>query len=366
MLDCPVVGWRRRETPAETFAALARASAELGLDRWDGYGAGGPVERLEAEVAALLGKPAAVFFVSGGMAQQAALRTWCDRRGSTRVALPDLSHQLRHEQDGPRLLQGFRFEWLTQGREAPTAEHVRALPTGLGAVQVELPLREAGCLLPSWDELVGVSQACRDLGVPLHFDGARLWEAQPYWDRPLAEIAGLADSVYVSFYKGLGGLAGAAVVAEADVADELRLWRTRMGGTLYRMTPYAVGALVGLRDRLPEMAAVAGWARDLAAALVGRGLRVTPDPPHTATFQVAAEVEPDLVTERLIELMAREGVLPCFPFSASADVPGFAFTEVAVHEEALRHDPEVVAGWFAELVAPRRAPRGDAASAQPT
>ncbi|MEI5675663.1 MULTISPECIES: threonine aldolase family protein [unclassified Nocardioides] len=353
MLACPVVGWRRREAPASAFAALARASADLGLDRWDGYGAGGPVERLETEVAELLGKPAAVFFVSGVMAQQATLRTWCDRRGSTRVAIPDLAHQLHHEQDGPRLLHGFRFEWLTQGREVPTAARVRALPAGLGAVQVELPLREAGCLLPSWEELVGVSEACRELAVPLHVDGARLWESQPFWDRPLAEVAGLADSVYVSFYKGLGGLAGAAVATEPDVADELRQWRTRMGGTLYRMTPYAVSALVGLRDRLPEVPSYVERARDLAAALVERGLRVAPDPPHTNTFQVSAEVEPDLVTERLIGLMAREGVLPCFGWSASADVPGHAVAEVAVHEEALRHDPAVVAGWFAELVAPR-------------
>lgn len=346
---CPVVGWRRRETPASTFAALAGVSEELGLDRWDGYGEGGPVERLEAEVAELLGKPAAVFVVSGVMAQQAVLRTWCDRTGSRRVAIPDLAHQLQHEQDGPRLLHDFRFEWLTRGAVAPSAAGLEALGPGLGAVQVELPLRHAGCLLPTWDELTGLSAACRERGVPLHVDGARLWESQPFYDRPLAEIAGLADSVYVSFYKGLGGLAGAAVAADEDVVAEVRRWRARMGGTIYRMTPYAVAALAGLRDRRPLMGEYVAWARALAAALVERGLSVRPDPPHTNTFQVSAVVDPDLVTQRLIDLMAAEGVLPCFPWWPSADAPGVAIGEIAVHEEALRHDPERVADWFAAL-----------------
>src|SRR4051794_38430833 len=109
-----------RRSPAEELAALAAASEELGLE-WDTYGEGGAVEVLEAQLAELLGKPAAAFFVSGVMAQQAVLRVWCERQGSLRVALPDLSHLLKHENDGPRLLQGFRFEHLTAGRRTAPA-----------------------------------------------------------------------------------------------------------------------------------------------------------------------------------------------------------------------------------------------------
>ena len=180
------VVWHAQRGPAETMRLLADAAEELGIDEWDRYGEGGAVERLEAEVAELLGKPAAVFFVSGIMAQQAALRVWCERRRSQRVAIPDLSHQLRHETDGPRLLQGFRFETLTEGWETATAESLRAIPghRDLGAVQLELPLREAGCLLPTWEELTAFSEAARELGVPFHVDGARLWESQPFFDQP--------------------------------------------------------------------------------------------------------------------------------------------------------------------------------------
>ena len=343
------VVWHPRVSPAETFAALAEACSELGIEEWDGYGERGPVAVLEQEVAELLGKPAGVFFVSGNMGQQAALRVWCERRGSLRVALPDLAHQLHHEADGPRVLQGFRFEMLTSGRRTATAADLRALPEGLGAVQVELPLREAGCLLPSWEDLAEVSASARERGIPLHMDGARLWESQPFYDRPLAEIAAVADTVYVSFYKGLGGLAGAVVVGDPDVAAELRTWRTRMGGTIFRMTPYAVSALVGLRTHLPQMGEYVEWARSLAAELVERGLTVEPHPPHTNTFQVFAAGDADVVTERVVAFMEKESVVPSGAWR-TAEVPGMTMTEVTAHSAALAHDPATVAAWYADFV----------------
>lgn len=343
------VVWHPRTRPGDVLAELGRACEELGIDEWDSYGSGGAVTRLEEEVAELLGKPAAVFCVSGTMAQQSMLRVWCERRGSRRVAIQDLSHLLHHENDGPRLMHDLRFEPLTEGRRTATADDLRGMVPGLGAALVELPLRDAGCLAPPWEELVALSEAARELGVPLHVDGARLWEVQPGYDRSLAEIAGLADSVYVSFYKGLGGPAGAAVVGEADAMTELRAWRQRMGGQLYRLTPYAVAALVGLRDRLPQMGAYAAWARSFAAELVGVGLRVNPDPPHSNTFEVFAEADLDAVKERLAIVMERERVQPCHTWRATG-VPGVVTTEFTAYDAALGHDPARVARWYAEVV----------------
>lgn len=341
------VFWHARRTPAQVLRDVADAAAELDVG-WDRYGEDGPVALVEAQVAELLGKPAAAFFPSGVMAQQAALRVWCDRSGSRRVALPDLSHLVRHEDDGPRRLHGFEVEHLTTGRVTPTAGDLHRLSPGLGAALVELPLRDAGCLLPPWEDLVALSEAARDLGVPLHADGARLWESQPFYDRPLAEVAALFDTVYVSFYKGLEALAGAALAGPEDVVEEARRWRKRMGGTLFHLTPYAVSALTGLRDRLPRMPEYVLWARALAAELTRRGLRVTPDPPHTNTFRVHAAADPDAVMERAIAFMERERTTPCGAWFPS-EVPGFALTEVAVHDAALAHDPARVADWLAEV-----------------
>ena len=342
------VFWHPARTPAEVFTSLAKAADELGVTEWDLYGDGGAVTTLEDEVAALLGKDAAVFVPSGIMAQQAVLRVWCDRSGVRRVAIPDLSHLLVHEADGPRLLHGFEFEQLTTGREVATATHLADVPGRLGAAMVELPLRDAGCLLPTLTELQELSAAALQRGVPLHFDGARLWEAQPFYDVPLAELAALADSVYVSFYKGLGALPGAAVAADADVVEEVRLWRKRMGGTLNRLTPLALSALVGLRDRLSHAAEELAWARVFAAELPAHGLRVHPGTPHTCVFEVYADAPADQVNERLLDLVRRTGVGVSPPWR-DGDMPGTSVCEVSCYGQALEHDPAQVAGWFGEL-----------------
>jgi threonine aldolase len=331
------------------LAALAAAAEELGIEEWDAYGERGPVAMLEREVAELLGKPAAVFFPSGVTAQQVMLRVWCDRRASRRVAIPDLSHLLVHEEDGPRLLHGFRFEPLTRGPRTTTAADLDAITGRLGAVFVELPLRDAGCRLPTWEELVALSEAARSREVPLHVDGARLWESQPFYDRPLAEITALADSVYVSLYKGLGGLAGAVLAGGEDELAEARTWRRRMGGTLYRMSPYAVSGLVGLRAHRPRMGEYVAWAGRLARELTERGLGIRPDPPHTNTFHLFLPGEVDAIRQRVLELMERE--LVDLPWGwRPADTPGFAMTEVTILSGALALDPAEVAGWFAGLV----------------
>jgi threonine aldolase len=342
------VFWHAKRTPAEALREVADAADDLGIDEWDVYAEKGAVARVEAEVAELLGKPAAALFPSGIMAQQAALRVWCDRSGSRRVAIPDLSHLLKHEDDGPRRLHGFEFDLLTVGPVTAKADDVRRLSPGLGAVLIELPLRDAGCLLPPWEELNALSEAARELGVPLHADGARIWESQPYWGKDLSEIGGLVDSIYVSFYKGLEALAGAALAGPEDVVAEARLWRHRMGGTLFHLTPYAVSALAGLKERLPRMGEYAAWARSLAAELTRHGLKVNPDPPHTNSFLLYAESTSEQIVERKIAFMEREKVEPCGGWWDSP-VPGVAMTELAAHDAALTHEPAQVATWIAEI-----------------
>ena len=92
----------------------------------------------------------------------------------------------RFERDGRQLdcLAGLRILDIGCGAGILSEPLAR-----LGAAMVELPLRDAGCLLPTWDELVELSTAARERGVPLHADGARIWESVPHWDRSLAQAA---------------------------------------------------------------------------------------------------------------------------------------------------------------------------------
>jgi threonine aldolase len=336
-------------SPAQAFADLARSCAELGLEEWDVYGESGPVARLESELVELFGVEAAAFFPSGIMAQQVALRVHTDRSGCRRVALPDLSHLLQHEDDGPRLLHGLEMSLLTRGFETPAARHLEAIPGRLGAVLAELPLRDAGCLLPTWDDLAELSRACRARGVALHFDGARIWESQPWFGRPLPEIAALADSLYVSFYKGLGGLAGAALLGPGDFIAEARLWRRRQGGTVYHLTAEAVSALVGLHDRLPVIADTVAWARALAAELPPF-ITVQPGVPHTNQFLAYAAGDADAVNERLLALIEERRIgLPAWH---AAQEPGRISTEFTVSCAALKLPPAEMAALVAAVVSP--------------
>jgi len=347
-------------TPAQVLRALADAAEDLGLasgtaDDWDVYDDGGAVALLEAQVRDLLGMEDAAFFPSGVMAQQAALRVHTDSTGSARVAIPDLSHLLVHEEDGPRLLHHFRFEPLTRGAQAPSRAALDALPGRLGAVLVELPLREAGCLLPTWDALVDVSDACRERGVPLHVDGARLWESMPWFGHTAAEVAALVDTVYVSFYKGLGGQAGSVLAGRRAVIAEARLWRRRAGGTIYHQTAEALSALVGLRDLLPGIPARVAWARafaeqvmlsaapgsprdeDGAGALTrpgAGGVALRPGVPQTNQFLVHAHGEADDLNRRTAWLTEDAGVAFCAPWRA-ADELGRSWTEIAVGPGAI-------------------------------
>ncbi len=334
-------------SPAQAFADLARACEELGVETWDYYGEGGAVQRLESEVTEIFGVEAAAFFPSGVMAQQAALRTHTDRAGNRRVALPDLSHLLVHEEDGPRILHDLEICFLTRGSEAPAARHVEAIPGRIAAVLVELPLRDAGCLLPTWDDLVKLSQACRARETALHFDGARIWESQPWFDRPLPEIAALAESMYVSFYKGLDGLAGAALLGPADFVAEARLWRRRLGGAICRMTAEAVSALVGLRDQLPLLGEAVAWARAFAAELPS-SVTVQPGMPHTSHFKVYAVADADVVNERVLALIEERRIgLPAWH---PAREPGRITTEFVVTGAALGLDPAEIAALVGSAI----------------
>lgn len=315
----------------------------------DRYGRGDVIRAVEAEVATRLGRPSALFVIKGVIAQQAALRVWTDRRAAPAVALHPLSHIDLDEAGAYERLHGLRAVRL--GRHRPfTAADLEGVKERLGAVVVELPLRRAGHLLPSWDELVAISDWCRSHEVPLHLDGARLWESAPGLGHSPAEIAALADSVYVSFYKGLGGLGGCVLLAPAEVLAEASVWVTRHGGSLFAAFPYALAALEGLRTELPRMEGHHRRAAGLAAALAAAdGVDVVPDPPHTNAFQVHLAAAPEAVAAAVARTARDTGVWLADRVAATAR-PGAAMIEVTVGPSTADVPDEEAAALIAGLI----------------
>lgn len=340
-------------TPRAWLQELADAATEPDLDR---YGGGGEVEVLEREVAALLGKEAAAFMPSGVMAQQAALRSWVERSCTDAVAVHGLSHLALRQLDALSELHHLRVQHLTRDSRPATVADLDDIAGPLAAVSIELPLRDAGYLLPTWEELVTFSSRARERGVPVHFDGARLWESQPFYGRPHAEIAALADSVYVSFYKGLGGLAGAALAGPADLVAQANRWRLRHGGTLFTLLPYAVAGRDGLAKRLPRMGSYVVRARELAVGLDALdGVRVLPQPPHTNAFRVFVDLPADRLEETTVRMMETDRVALA-SWWREADVPGWAMTELTVGDATLDWDVKEQVAALSTLYATARTP----------
>jgi threonine aldolase len=211
------------------------------------------------------------------------------------------------------------------------------------ALLLELPQRDLGGQLPSWAELAEQLDWARGRGAAVHLDGARLWEAAAGYERPPAEVAALFDTVYVSFYKGIGALPGCCVAGSAEDVAEVREWRRRLGGTLYGLWPAAASALHLLPERLPEMPARLAHARAIAAALADRPeITVLPDPPQTPMLHLLFRASLDRFAANARRLAEEQGVWT-WAEAAPTDDPAVVRCELSVGRATCRLEPARVA-----------------------
>jgi len=325
----------------------------------DRRGSGAQVTDLEDEVAELLGKPAAVLMPSGIMAQQAALRSWADRSGHNTIGMHAKSHFLVYELDALRELHGLRPVVVTEPPRPTLASDLEQIPGPLGALTVELPLRDCGHVLPSWDELAELSAAARKRGVPFHIDGARLWESVPFLGHSGDQIAELGDSVYISLYKGLGGPAGAVLAGPDDLIADARRWRHRHGGNLPSLFPIAVAGRLGLRKYLPQINKYVDYAREVAGAIDASGVAVTfPVPPQTNTFRVFLAAPAEALNIAVVTCAEATGIWSFPRDFHDTEVPGWAMAEFIVGEATLGWQPGEIVELLRNL---RDRATGDAA-----
>src|SRR6202163_5137500 len=320
---------RRRCTIQVPGHATAAPGAELAsIGQWcqkrgwhaDRYGEGELIEAFERKVATMLGKAAAVFTPSGTMAQLIALRIWCERAGVRRIAMDATKHLELHDERAHAHLHGLDLT-LLGARERPTeARDLAALfaasaATSVATVEppaallVELPAREIGGRLPAWEQIEALSALAHGRGTRLHMDGARLWEAREYFaPKSLADLCAPFDSVYVSFYKGIGALAGAMLLGPEDFIAEARIWRRRHGGTLVQLHPFVVSAAMRFDLQLAKMAAYRARAAAFAASLAGiDGLSVEPEPPQVNLFHLHFEASAEALTSARDRIAADDG-----------------------------------------------------------
>jgi threonine aldolase len=323
--------------PAELLSTIDPGTAA------DLYGEGGVVAELEQRVAAVLAKPAAIFLPSGTMAQGACLRVHADRRATRTVVWHPWCHLDRHEGQGYARLHQLLGRPVGEFEQLIKLDDLDAVAEPIAALLLELPQRDLGGALPDWDALVAQTSWARRRGAAVHLDGARLWEAAAGYGRSPAEIAALFDTVYVSFYKGIGALPGCCVAgSEQDVA-QVREWRGRLGGTLFALWPAAASALGLLDGALAEMPARLQHARAIAGALAGAAeVRVIPDPPQTPMMHLLLRVPAERYRANARRL-AEETGLWVWPGLADTGDPEVLRAELTVGRATLRHHPAAIA-----------------------
>lgn len=296
----------RSDTLTQPTAAMreAMARAEVGDDV---FGEDPTIQRLEARVAELLGKEAAVFMPSGTMSNQAAIRAHTEP--GDEVLLDASAHVAFYECGAPAALSGVMCRYLEGERGRFTAGQLEAAlrprnvhfpPTKL--VVVENTSNRGGGSVWSLAQVAEVSEAAARLGLRRHLDGARLWNAAVATGVPEREFAAHFDSVSVCFSKGLGAPVGSALAGGTAFVRRAHRFRKMFGGGMRQAGVLAAAALYALehhRDRLAEdhaharrlaegLAAAAGLDVDVAAVESNILLVDTPGAPAA---EVAARLE---------------------------------------------------------------------------
>jgi threonine aldolase len=268
----------------------AMAKAEVGDDV---YGEDPSVNALEERVAGLLGKAAALFFPSGTMANQAALRV--HTRPGDVVLASRHAHILRAEAGAAAALSGLQIEGIGRDgaftwedvRGALAPNDVHAAPTTLLAF--ENTHNAAGGRIFPMDQLAVVARAAREAGLALHCDGARLWNAAVALGVAPATLAEPFDTVSVCLSKGLGAPLGSLVAGTQELVGKLRRVRKQLGGGMRQAGVVAAAGSYALDHHVARLAEDHANATRLALGLADAGFEVRGTPETNIVLFHAAD-----------------------------------------------------------------------------
>jgi len=255
-----------RPTPA---MRRAMADAEVGdeQNREDPT-----VNQLQAMVAELLGKEAALFLPSGTMCNQVAFAVHC--RAGDEILLHETAHPLLYEAGGPAAMVGAVMRTLPGARGLYTAEQVRQavrpavhyMPR-TRAVSVEQTANIAGGVCWPLAQIEEVCAAGHAAGLVCHMDGARLMNAVVASGTPARAFAKPFDSVWLDLTKGLGAPVGAVLAGSRDFIEAAWVFKQRFGGAMRQAGIIAAAGIYALEHHVDRLAEDHERARRLARGL---------------------------------------------------------------------------------------------------
>ncbi|HYM51594.1 MAG TPA: low-specificity L-threonine aldolase [Candidatus Limnocylindrales bacterium] len=287
----------------------AMASAEVGDDVWD---EDPTVHRLQARAAAMVGKEAALLVPSGTMGNLCALVAHTQR--GEEVILDSESHIVHSEVAGGAVVGGLQFHPLVapDGRLQP--EQVRAAireddihQPRTGLLCLENTHNRSGGICLSARQTQGLAEIAHEHGIPVHLDGARIFNAAVALDVEATTLTAPVDSVMFCLSKGLSAPVGSMLAGSAAFIARARRVRKMLGGGMRQAGVIAAAGLCALEEMIPRLAEDHANARALAegiAGLPGISLDVT----RVETNMVFADCQPPLTAQRFLDLCQAKGV----------------------------------------------------------
>ncbi|MBT0771052.1 hypothetical protein KIH74_19085 [Kineosporia sp. J2-2] len=272
-MTTPVVDLRSdtltRPTPGMVEAI---ATAQVGDDV---YGEDPEINALEAEVAELLGHEAGLFCPTGSMTNMLGVRALVPP--GQEVICDSMAHIVRAELGGHAVFGQVTTRTWQSDRGLVDADAVLAMAVpdagayfvSTAAVAVEDTHNFGGGTVQSVPELRRLRAGAAALGLGVHLDGARLWNAHVATGVPLSEYGSLADTISVCLSKGLGAPVGSVLVSTADRIAEARVWRKRMGGGMRQAGILAAAGRYALRHHVTRLGDDHARAHAIAVALAG-------------------------------------------------------------------------------------------------
>ncbi len=302
----------RSDTVTRPTPAMRRAMAEAEVGD-DVYGEDPTVNRLQERAAEMFGRAAALFVPSGTMGNQAAIKVHTE--SGQEVICEERAHIFNYEMAAMAAFSGclarpIRAEdgILTWDRIAPEVRARSEHRARTGLITLENTSNLAGGSVYPAAVADEICERARQAGLPVHLDGARIFNAAVALGRPVAELTRKFDSIMFCLSKGLGAPVGSMLVGSREFIAEARLVRKRLGGGMRQAGVLAAAALVALQETPPRLAIDHENARFLAAALAEfPGVRI--DPRKVVTNILFCDVaETGLTAPEISRRLAEQGV----------------------------------------------------------
>ncbi len=255
---------------AEMRAAMA--NAEVGDDV---FGEDPTVNRLQDQAAELFGKEAALFVPSGSMGNEIAVKL--HTKPGQEIVTDDRGHILNFELGAAAVISGVTIRAVRSEdrtghltwNEIKSGLHVDqpyyVAPTGL--ICLENTHNLAGGTVMTSEDCAEICHKAHDLNIPVHMDGARIFNAAVALNSSAADLTEYCDSVMFTLSKGLGAPAGSILLGTKDFITEARVWRKRLGGGMRQIGILAAAGLIALGSSPERLLGDHANAKTLAAGV---------------------------------------------------------------------------------------------------